>query len=121
MNQYFDLATQGNANGEFFYALMLMRGRNRALDAVQAREYYRRAAEQGHLEASYNYATVLYHGEGGARDREGAFEYYRRAAARGHLGAERKRVLMSQRRDRAVALKAGRNCCLFLCLGKKWR
>ena len=73
-------ADKGDATAQYQFGLMHGSGLGVAKDAVQARQWFERAALQGHALAQVAIAHLYSDGEGGPKDLEKAADWWQRAA-----------------------------------------
>lgn len=88
------LASQGEAEAQFYVGLAYRKGWGVIADPVKAAQWYRRAAEQGMHKAQYNLALLYLRGEGVEADAAQAREWLERAARQGDMHAAHELGLM---------------------------
>ena len=82
------LALSGDAAAQFWLGNMYRRGEGVPKDAVQAVNWYRKAAEQGDAAAQFNLGNMYGRGEGVPKDAVQAVNWYRKAAEQGDASAQ---------------------------------
>jgi hypothetical protein len=118
-------ADQGDANSQF--ALGLKCGSGDTQDALQAAEWYRKAAEQGHAPAQYSLGLMYANGHGVPRDDAQALIWIRKAAEGGdpggqhHLGGRCHRASLRERQVDASECRIEAYKWLFLALGQGYK
>ena len=92
VDEWEPLAKDGDADAQFFIAVMYEEGRGVAPDPIEAQEWYQRAAAQGHAHAQLNLGLMYFHGSGVQQSHAKAHSWFLTAAenglpeARGNLG-----------------------------------
>ena len=81
-------AEQGNADAQFYLALMYDNGQGVAQNYTTAVNWYRKAAEQGDAFAQLNLALKYVKGQGVAQNYAAAMNWYRKAADQGVAKAQ---------------------------------
>lgn len=88
------LASQGDAQAQFYVGVAYQKGWGVIADADKAAQWYRRAAQQGMNKAQHNLALLYLRGEGVAADADQARDWFERAARQGDMRAAHELGLM---------------------------
>ena len=96
------LATEGDAQAQYYLGHLYAKGEGVAQDLGQAVRWFRAAAEQGEPYGQFALGYVYEHGLGLAPDPGAAVRWYRDAAAQGNLAARNNLGLMYEQ-GRGVA------------------
>lgn len=83
VKEFRSAADEGDADGQFNFALMHERGIGVSKNEQEAIVWYRKSAEQGNSNAQYNLAVLYENGRGCAVDFAQANHWYRKAAVQG--------------------------------------
>jgi len=83
VKEFRSAAEEGDADGQFNFALMHERGIGVPKNEQEAVAWYRKSAEQGSSNAQYNLAVMYENGRGCAVDFTQANHWYRKAAVQG--------------------------------------
>lgn len=81
------LATQGDAQSQFYVGVSYQKGWGVIADTAKAAQWYRRAADQGLTKAQHNLALLYLRGDGVAADADQARVWFERAAQQGDMRA----------------------------------
>ncbi|CAH0532978.1 hypothetical protein VST7929_00829 [Vibrio stylophorae] len=81
------LAEQGDANAQFYYALMHQRGNGVPVDLEKAETWYLKAAKQQQLDAQYHLGLLYHDAPKPMQNYQQAMNWYYKAARQGHLMA----------------------------------
>jgi TPR repeat protein len=85
---YHDLATAGDSEAAFVYALLLLFGVGAPKNDIRAHEWVRKASRLGHLTARTIIGCLYSRGVGVQEDQTIALEWFRDAAESGHAGSQ---------------------------------
>ena len=89
VDQWQDLATEGNNVARFFLGLMHSQGQGFNQDDVEAANWYMLAAEEGYIPAQWRLAILHYHGSGVPQDYKKALDLYTTVAQSGDPYAQK--------------------------------
>jgi len=82
------LAEEGNADAQFYVAVMYYNGQGVPQNDEEAVQWFRKAAVKGHARAENNLGGLYMEGRGVPRDNKEAAKWYRRAAEQGLAQAQ---------------------------------
>ena len=85
---YLNSASKGDADSQYYAALMYENGVGASADRSKAFEWYKKAAEQGHVKAQCNLGNCYEKGIGVMRDLSEAIKWYTAAADNGDAVAQ---------------------------------
>lgn len=81
-------AESGNTVAQYYMGLMFEEAKGLTADAVQARQWYERAARSGHAAAQFRLGRIHADGKGVVADGNKASHWYLQAAGQGNLDAQ---------------------------------